>query len=109
MSLFTVPESQFFQIEHLSQFDLAAFIDQEGLFESQDSLISLENDALTEQIKSQFFVQNEEYTELEVYEKTLDDISESSLSFSVSFMSQESQIPELKDHMIEMNNKELVD
>ncbi|KAK2788359.1 hypothetical protein FQN52_006683 [Onygenales sp. PD_12] len=69
-SLSTTPESQFSDVEQLSQFNIVAFIENEGIFETQQLEIQLLNEEQHAQlIESQFFLQDDKYEQVEAEEE----------------------------------------
>ncbi|KAK2740328.1 hypothetical protein FQN55_008909 [Onygenales sp. PD_40] len=111
--LSTAPESQFLDVEWLSQFDIVAFIeDEEELVEQLAEWV--------EQVESQFFIQNDEYEEdidedvgdsVDFNEPELDDDFEPLTPEPVPMGDHSEipcQLPKLTGHTVQMMNKELV-
>ncbi|KAK2799355.1 hypothetical protein FQN50_008514 [Emmonsiellopsis sp. PD_5] len=65
--LSTAPKSQFSDIECPSQFNLATFIDEAGIFETQlpDPTQPLNEKLLADHMENEYFLQDDNVTEVE--------------------------------------------
>ncbi|KAK2804784.1 hypothetical protein FQN51_001426 [Onygenales sp. PD_10] len=124
--LSTAPQSQLSEVERLSQFDIATFIDNEGIFETQLEAYSMpqSDEDLANHIKSQFFLQDEEVEawqeknlkeEEKLNNKLNNELDDDLLPLAAEPVAAENitqfscELPTLMGHLAEINNIMLID